>query len=162
MPSFEQNWIPFTEGYFVPSLVEIGPMALEKKMWKVFKRTDGRTDGRTDRQTTNDRWSEKLTRAFSSGELKTQLSNISSPTVLFPLTRHFISKRMLQCFLIAKYYKNSNNSWTSHKVNKSPFTFDWFLFLLHKTMFVFAFYTFLGKGNYNFSFKKKFRYKTCA
>ena len=32
--------------------------------------TDGQTDGRTDRQTTDDRWSEKLTWAFSSGELK--------------------------------------------------------------------------------------------
>ena len=32
--------------------------------------TDGQTDGRTDRQTTNDRWSEKLTWVFSSGELK--------------------------------------------------------------------------------------------
>ena len=32
---------------------------------------DGRTDGQTDRQTTDDRWSEKLTWAFSSGELKT-------------------------------------------------------------------------------------------
>ena len=32
--------------------------------------TDGRTDGRTDRQTTDDRWSEKLTWAFSSGGLK--------------------------------------------------------------------------------------------
>ena len=32
--------------------------------------TDKQTDGRTDRQTTDDRWSEKLTWAFSSGELK--------------------------------------------------------------------------------------------
>ena len=44
------------------------------KMWKVYRQTDGRTDGRTegqtDRQTTDDRWSEKLTWAFSSGELK--------------------------------------------------------------------------------------------
>ena len=45
------------------------------KMWKVYRRTDRqtdrRTDGRTDRQTTDDRWSEKLTWAFSSGKLKT-------------------------------------------------------------------------------------------
>ena len=33
--------------------------------------TDRRTDGQTDRQTTDDRWSEQLTWAFSSGELKT-------------------------------------------------------------------------------------------
>ena len=51
-PSFEQTWIPYTQGYmyFVPSLVEIGPVVLDKKMkmWKVFRQTDGRTDGRTD------------------------------------------------------------------------------------------------------------------
>ena len=32
--------------------------------------TDRQTEGRTDRRTTNDRWPEKLTWAFSSGELK--------------------------------------------------------------------------------------------
>ena len=79
-PSFEQTWICFTQGYFVPSLVEIGQVVLEKKMkmWKVYRQTDRqtdrrmdrRTDGRTDGQTTDDRWSEKLTWAFSSGELK--------------------------------------------------------------------------------------------
>ena len=39
-------------------------------MWKVYRRTDRQTDGQTDGQTTDDRWSEKLTWAFSSGELK--------------------------------------------------------------------------------------------
>ena len=34
------------------------------------RKTDRRTDGGTDRQTPDDRWSEKLTWAFSSGELK--------------------------------------------------------------------------------------------
>ena len=43
--------------------------AWKMKMWKVYRQTDGRTDRRTDRQT-DDRWSEKLTWAFSSGELK--------------------------------------------------------------------------------------------
>ena len=35
-PSFEQTWIPFTQGYFLPSLVAICPVVLEKKMkmWK--------------------------------------------------------------------------------------------------------------------------------
>ena len=57
-PSFEQTWFPFTQGCFVPSLVEIGPVVLEKKMkmWKVYRQkdrqtdrqTDGQTDGRTD------------------------------------------------------------------------------------------------------------------
>ena len=32
-PSFEQTWIPFTQGCFVPSLVEIGPVILEKKIY---------------------------------------------------------------------------------------------------------------------------------
>jgi hypothetical protein len=31
-PSFEQISIPFTQGLFVPSLVKIGPMVLEKKI----------------------------------------------------------------------------------------------------------------------------------
>ena len=30
--SFEQIWIPFTRGYFVPSLVEIRPVVLEMKI----------------------------------------------------------------------------------------------------------------------------------
>ena len=38
------------------------------KMWKVYRQIDGETD----RQTTDDRWSEKLTWAFSSGELKSE------------------------------------------------------------------------------------------
>ena len=32
--SFEQTWIPFTQGCFVPNLVEIGPVVLEKKIFK--------------------------------------------------------------------------------------------------------------------------------
>ena len=30
---FEQNWIPFTQGCYVPSFVEIGPVILEKKIF---------------------------------------------------------------------------------------------------------------------------------
>ena len=51
----------------MPSLVEIGPVVLEKKskIGKVYRQTDGRTDkqtdGQTDRQTTDERQSEKLT-----------------------------------------------------------------------------------------------------
>ena len=52
----------------MPSLFEIGSMVLEKKMkmWNVYRQADGRTD----RQTRDDRWLEKLTWAFSLGELK--------------------------------------------------------------------------------------------
>ena len=32
-PSFEQNWIPFTQRCIVPSLVEIDSMVLEKKIY---------------------------------------------------------------------------------------------------------------------------------
>ena len=58
-PLFDQTWIPFTEGCFVSSLIEIGPVVLEKKveMWKVSRRTDNR-------------WPEKLTWTFSLDELK--------------------------------------------------------------------------------------------
>ena len=61
-PSFEQTWIAFTQGYFVPSLVEISPVVLEKvKMGTLYK------------QKTDNRRSENLTWAFSSGELKLDL-----------------------------------------------------------------------------------------
>ena len=43
--SFEQTWFPFTQGCFVPSLVEIGPVDLEK-IGNVYRQTDGQTDGR--------------------------------------------------------------------------------------------------------------------
>ena len=61
LEKFEQTWIPFTQGYFVTSLVEFGPVVLEEKIWKVYIRG----------QTTDNRLSEKLIRAFSSGEQKT-------------------------------------------------------------------------------------------
>ena len=59
-PSFEQTWIPFTQECFVPSLDEIGPVVLEKKMkmWKVYDDNNDDNDG------------QQLT--FGSGELKTQ------------------------------------------------------------------------------------------
>ena len=65
-----RNLNPLHPRKLVPSLLEIGQVVLEKKMrmWKVYKRTDRQTD----RQTTDDRWSEKLTWAFSLGELKKQ------------------------------------------------------------------------------------------
>ena len=34
-PSFEQTWIPITQGCFVPSLDEIGPVVLENTIFKV-------------------------------------------------------------------------------------------------------------------------------
>ena len=33
-PSFEQTWIPFTQGWFVPGLVKIDPVNLEKNAFK--------------------------------------------------------------------------------------------------------------------------------
>ena len=39
------------------------------------RQTDGRMDGQTDRRTPEKKWSEKLTRAFSSSELKTLTSS---------------------------------------------------------------------------------------
>ena len=36
-PSFEQTQISFTQRYFVPSLVEINPVVLEKKIFKAVK-----------------------------------------------------------------------------------------------------------------------------
>ena len=53
------------------------------KSLQTDRQTDGQTDGQTDRQTTNDRWSEKLTWAFSSGELK--ITKDAEPTSNQPL-----------------------------------------------------------------------------
>ena len=70
--------MPFTLGCFVPSLVKIGPVVLEKemKMWKVYDDNDD------DNTTTTDKfWSEKLTRALGSGELKMVTENKSVPNM---------------------------------------------------------------------------------
>ena len=45
-------------------------MKLAQWFWRRRWKCEKFTDGWTDRQTTDDRWSEKLTWAFSSGELK--------------------------------------------------------------------------------------------
>ena len=44
-PSFGQTWIIFTQGCFVPSLVENGRVVLEKKvkMWKVYDNNNNNT-----------------------------------------------------------------------------------------------------------------------
>jgi hypothetical protein len=44
---FEKTWIPSTQEWFVPSLVKIGPVVVEKKL-KMLKFTDGQTDRHTD------------------------------------------------------------------------------------------------------------------
>ena len=73
-PFIWKTWIPFTQGYFVRSLVEIGPVVLGKKMkmWKVNRRTDRQTK----------RWLEKLTWAFSSGELKKKIDSWVASEIL--------------------------------------------------------------------------------
>ena len=45
-PLFEQTSIPSTQGCFVPSLVENGPVVLENKLklWKVYRQTHRQTD----------------------------------------------------------------------------------------------------------------------
>ena len=62
-PFIWTTWIPCTQGCFVPSLLEIGPVVLEKKMKnrKVLQQWR--------RRTTDIYLSEKLTQAFGSGEL---------------------------------------------------------------------------------------------
>ena len=111
--SFVQTWIPFTQGCFLSILVEIGSMVLEKKMkmWKVYRRTtDRQTDGWMDRRTMVDRWSEKLTWAFSSGELKITLLTWSANC--------YTINKLLQNYLF-KDFSNYN------RVLTSLITFPW-------------------------------------
>ena len=51
--SYKLIWIPFTKGCFVPSLVEIVPLVLEKKMkmWKVYDNNDDSDDSDDDKLT---------------------------------------------------------------------------------------------------------------
>ena len=60
------NWTPFTQECFVPILVEIGPVVLEKKMemWNVYRWTD--------RGTNDGLWAiREFYLSFSSGDLNT-------------------------------------------------------------------------------------------
>ena len=47
--SIEQTWFPFTQECFVPNLVEISPVVLEKemKMWKVHDNANNDDGQRT-------------------------------------------------------------------------------------------------------------------
>ena len=78
---------------FVPSLVEIGPVVLEKKMkmWKVYDNNNDANDDNNDanednnddnddgQRTTDKFWSEKFNWAFGSGEQKSSLEYTSLP-----------------------------------------------------------------------------------
>ena len=101
---------PSPQRCFDPSVVEIGPVVLEKKMklWKVVRRTDKRSD----RRTADDRWSEKLTWVFSSGELK----RVSRPNRGWVFWRACIDELKIKDWLLTtfklyacyavKFYKN--------------------------------------------------------
>ena len=71
-PIFEQTWFPITAEFFVPSLVEIGSVVLERnmKMLKVFRQTDVLTDGQTHGQTGVQQAIRIVHFSFSSGDLK--------------------------------------------------------------------------------------------
>ena len=78
-----------------------------RRRWKYKKftdrQTDGQTDGRTDRQTTDDRWSEKLTWAFSSGELK-NAQGISGKRIKYSMNLQGIYTMLLMWKLFHQNY----------------------------------------------------------
>ena len=85
-PSFEQTWVPFTQGCFVPSLFEIGPMVLESKMWKIYRQMNRPTeDGKQVIR-------KALIRAFSPGEINVSI-------VLFVSKNHTVHR-----FNIVEYH----------------------------------------------------------
>ena len=83
----------------MPSLVEIGPVVLGKKMkmWKVYRQTDRQTD---------DRWSEKLTWAFSSGKVKSAMNKVKLSKLFKTDNSHF---NFHISFPNRKYSKHCNN-----------------------------------------------------
>ena len=75
----KKKWIPFNQKCFVPSLVEIGSVVLEKmKMWKVYN---------DNAQQTN--FDQKSSVETSSGELKTGESKLWTTT--YPLNTDSVS-----------------------------------------------------------------------
>ena len=73
-PSFEQTWI---QGCFVPSLVEITPGVLEKKIKMCKDYRQSQTDG----QMMGNRWLEKLTwGAISCNERKSEQAHKTQPS----------------------------------------------------------------------------------
>ena len=69
-PVFEQTWIPVTQGCCLPSLVEMCPVVLEKKMkmLNVYRQTDRQKDGQTNRLT--DDGQQAIWKALLSFQLK--------------------------------------------------------------------------------------------
>ena len=63
-PSFEQTWMHFSRGCFMPSLVKSGPVVLEKKlnMRKVYRQTEWQMNRR---QTTCDQKSSLELKTYS-------------------------------------------------------------------------------------------------
>ena len=106
-PSFEQTGIPFTQGYFMQSLVEIGAVVLEKKMkmWKVYRWTDRQTDRQTDdgRQVSRKthlsfqlRWAENVKLSFLNYIYKFMI--VMENWIMSPVTTHFEKLRTLKKF----------------------------------------------------------------
>ena len=96
-PSFEETWVPITRGCFVPSLVKIGPVVLEKKskIWKVYRQMDRQTDRQTDgRQAIRKaHWSFQLRWAKNTIQIKNQLFcfNVYACVMYLPI---FIQKQL--------------------------------------------------------------------
>ena len=86
----------------MPSLEEIDPVILGKKMnmWKVYRRTD--------RRTTDNRRSEKLYCAFSSGELKS--NQICRFFVIFVLERN--GRRGWSTYVVSLNILNNAGTYT--------------------------------------------------
>ena len=113
--SFEETWIPSTQGCFVPSLVEIGSLVLEKKMKmrKVYNNDNDKF------------WSEKLTWAFGSGELKIHVEEIpwfqytgkSTPCILAQVTNKNFQALLFKNQSINSKISKLSISWSLVKVS---------------------------------------------
>ena len=109
----------------MPSLVEIGPLVPEKKMkmWKVYDNND------------DEYWSEKLTWAFGSGELKFgvayHLKGPAGPNIMQGKVRHVFKKNESEAeqsfgYIKIKMYLNNtsrNVGWERLRIPHTQFYF---------------------------------------
>ena len=116
-PSFEQTWIYFTQGCFVPSLVEIW------KMWKVYGQTDGRFSIRKPHLSFQLRWAKNCNFANSIQFLSKILSGYTAVLFIRTVPGGFVRMYMYKNYKHITLMKFIISFW-----NKKTFIIFWVFF----------------------------------